>query len=163
MVLPSPGGGVPPSAPRVVQRLHLRSKCGPYFDSKACLFFDLTYVSQARPSCIRRRMWASLCHVASIRLAQFYQGGQMLAVTGRKTVAALSRAIWERKARTMPTKKVGNVPGLFAYSGIRMPGSFFAKKAVSTTRQSSPNFINANKKKTRERAQICALLFFFIG
>ena len=34
-------------------------------------------------------MWASLCHVASIRLAQSYQGGQMLAVHGRKTVCAL--------------------------------------------------------------------------
>ena len=55
-------------------------------------------------------------------------GGVMLAVHGRKTVDALSRAIWERKARTMPTKKVGNVPGLFAYSGASMPGSFFAKK-----------------------------------
>ncbi len=54
----------------------------------------------------------------------------MLAVTGRKTVPALSRDIWERKARTMPTKKVGNVPGLFAYSGISMPGSFFAKKSA---------------------------------
>ena len=80
-------------------------------------------------------------------------GRRMLADHSRKAVAALSRAIWERKARTMPTKKVGNVPGLFAYSGISMPGSSFAKKAVSTTRQSSPNFINANKKKTRERAQ----------
>ena len=87
----------------------------------------------------------------------------MLAVHGRKTVHAPSHAILARKARTMPTKKVGNVPGLFAYSGISMPGSFFAKKAVSTTRQSSPNFINANKKKTRERAQLCALLLFFIG
>ena len=80
-------------------------------------------------------------------------GGQMLADHSRKTVAALPCAIWERKARTMPTKKVGNVPGLLAYSGASMPGSFFAQKAVSTTRQSSPNFINANKKKTRKRAQ----------
>ena len=119
-------------------------------------------MSQVRPSRVRRRMWASLCHVAFILLAPSYQGGGvMLAVHGRKTVAALPCAIWERKARTMPTKKVGNVPGLFAYSGASMPGSFFAKKAVSTTRQSSPNFINANKKKTRERAQICALLFLY--
>lgn len=90
-------------------------------------------------------------------------GGQMLADHSRKTVAALPCAIWERKARTMPTKKVGNVPGLLAYSGASMPGSFFAQKAVSTTRQSSPNFINANKKRQESVRKICALLFFFIG
>ena len=138
---------------------HVRS----HFDSKALHF-------RIRPYCHKRglRVSGGECGAAYAMWHPFglprpIRGGQMLADHSRKTVAALPCAIWERKARTMPTKKVGNVPGLFAYSGISMPGSFFAKKAVSTTRQSSPNFINANKKKTRERAQICALLFFFIG
>ena len=61
--------------------------------------------------------------MASIRLAPFYQGGQMLAVHGRKTVAVLSCAIWERKARTMPTKKSWECTGPFClfwgqYAGV---------------------------------------------
>ena len=137
--------------------------CRSYFDSKAVY-------STTRPMCHKRgfRVSGGECGPACAMWHPFglpspIRGGQMLAVTGRKTVAALSRAIWERKARTMPTKKVGNVPGLFAYSGASMPGSFFAKKAVSTTRQSSPNFINANKKRQESVRKICALLFFFIG
>ena len=128
---------------------HVRS----HFDSKALHF-------RIRPYCHKRGLRVSggecgpVCAMwHPFGLPSPIRGGQMLADHSRKTVHALSRAIWERKARTMPTKKVGNVPGLFACSGISMPGSFFAKKAVSTTRQSSPNFINANKKKTRERAQ----------
>ena len=68
-----------------------------------------------------------------------------------------------KKSLDKPHQKNGNMPGLFAYSGASMPGSFFAKKAVSTTRQSSPNFINANKKRQESVRKICALLFFFIG
>lgn len=53
----------------------------------------------------------------------------MLADHSRKTVAALSCAIWERKARTMPTKKVGNVPGLFAFGG-QYAGVILCQKKV---------------------------------
>ena len=116
--------------------------------------------------------------MASIRLAPFYQGGQMLAVHGRKTVCALKFSCVQnegwganvgaaelhdrccpfvrylgKKSPDNAHQKSRDCTGPVACSGISMPGSFFAKKAVSTTRQSSPNFINANKKKTRERAQ----------
>ena len=82
-------------------------------------------------------IWGHFGCMAFIRLAPFYQGGQMLAVHGRKTVcalkfscvqnegwggqmlgpqncttvAALSCAIWERKARTMPTLKSRDCTG----------------------------------------------------
>ena len=55
-------------------------------------------------------------------------GGQMLADHSRKTVAALPCAIWERKARTMPTKKVGNVPGLLLVLASACRGHSLPKK-----------------------------------
>ena len=100
------------------------------FDSKAAYF-------RIRPYCHNRGFRLSGCECGAayamwhpFGLPSPIRGGQMLADHSRKTVAALSCAIWERKARTIPTKKVGTVPGLFAYSGIRMPGSFFPQKAL---------------------------------
>ena len=119
-------------------------------------------MSQARPLCVRRRMWASLCHVASIRLAQSYQGGgkcwQTIAVRPLLPFRAL---FGKEKPGQCPPKKLGMCRACLLVLASACRGNSLPKKAVSTTRQSSPNFINANKKKTRERAQICALLFLY--
>ena len=78
----------------------------------------------------------------------------MLAVHGRKTVAALSRAIWERKARTMPTKKVGNVPGLLVFQDFLGRGQYhlFCKEiclsgftSMSLNQRSQPGLLFLQK------------------
>ena len=159
---------------------HVRS----HFDSKALHFRIRPYCHKRGLRVSGGECGAAYAMWHPFGLPSPIRGGQMLAVHGRKTVCALKFscvqnegwggkcwgrriarpllafrcAIWERKGRTNPIKKNGNMPGLFAYSGIRMPGSFFAKKAVSTTRQSSPNFINANKKRqesVRKFAHYC--------
>ena len=128
--------------------------------------------------------------MASIRLATFYQGGQMLAVHGRKTVCALKFSCVQnegwganvgaaelhdrccpfvrylgKKSLDKPHKKNGNMPGLFAYSGIRMPGSFFAKKMCwhgSNKMSPYPYFLPCKKKKpgSFHHPAICTALYF---
>lgn len=106
---------------------HVRS----HFDSKALHF-------RIRPYCHKRglRVSGGECGAAYAMWHPFglpspIRGGQMLADHSRKTVAALPCAIWERKARTMPTKKVGNVPGLLLVLGTVCRGHSLPKKVMA--------------------------------
>ena len=97
--------------------------CRSYFDSKAAYLCSLAYVPHSRFSRVRRQMWAILVHVTHSACSVLSGGGQMLAVHGRKTVAALSRAIWARNGPDKPALKSRDCTGPACFSRFFGAGS----------------------------------------
>lgn len=98
---------------------HVRS----HFDSKALHF-------RIRPYCHKRglRVSGGECGAAYAMWHPFglpspIRGGVMLGAQNCTTVAALSCAIWERKARTMPTLKSRDCTGPACFSRFFGAGS----------------------------------------
>ena len=128
---------------------HVRS----HFDSKALHFRIRPYATSAAFVCQAANVGQlMLCGIHSA-CPVLSGGGKCWQCMAVRPLLPFRALFGKEKPGQCPPKKLGMYRACFAYSGASMPGSFFAKKAVSTTRQSSPNFINANKKKTRERAQ----------
>ena len=128
--------------------------CRSYFDSRAVYF-------AIRPMCRKRGLRVSGGECGPV-CAMWHPFGLPSPIRGGANVGSAElhdrccpfTRYLGKKSPDNAHQKSWECSGPVACSGISMPGSFFAKKAVSTTRQSSPNLINANKKKTRERAQI---------